>query len=121
VVGKENRVFLWNIQGQVEGTSCWSLRCRGTLCVLFGLLCWCGYEEWLYPYGWLMTSTLRYGEGELAFSNIKISLEGKNGTGLGGVFVTQMGDLWAGLVQTTIISVFSAFSAFSASSVIYKQ
>jgi hypothetical protein len=28
----------------------------------------------------------------LAFSNIKISLEGKNGTGWGGEFVTQMGD-----------------------------
>jgi hypothetical protein len=28
------------------------------------------------------TSTLRYGEGELAFSNIKISLGAENGTGL---------------------------------------
>ena len=27
--------------GKVEGTSCWPLRCRGTLCVLFGLLGWC--------------------------------------------------------------------------------
>jgi hypothetical protein len=38
------------------------------------------------------TSPLRDGEGELAFSNIKISLGVENGTGLGGEFVTQMGD-----------------------------
>jgi hypothetical protein len=50
---------------------------QGHLCVLFGLLVECGYIPML------MISTLRYGEGELAFSNIKISLEGKNGTGLG--------------------------------------
>jgi hypothetical protein len=89
-VGIENRIFLQHGWGQVEETSCWSLRCRGTLWFRPPLLS-LAISLWLViP---LRCATERV---ELAFSNIKFPLAGKYGTCLGGEFVTQMDDLWAG-------------------------
>jgi hypothetical protein len=86
VVGIENRVSLQHGWGRTKGPHV-GLSGAGAPCVCSAsFLWWCGYIPML------STSPLRYGEGELAFSNIKISLEGKNGTDLGREFVTQMGD-----------------------------
>jgi hypothetical protein len=71
---------------------------------LFGLLYWCvGVAISL----WLCLYAARRG-GELAFSNIKISLGAENGTDLGGEFVTHLGDFWGGyrmLRKGTAISI----------------
>jgi hypothetical protein len=63
--GIENRVFLQHGWGQVEEVRQWLLRCRGTLCVVFGLL-----VDVRSSYTPMVgcTSTLRYGEGELRYS-----------------------------------------------------
>jgi hypothetical protein len=73
----------------------------GAPCVLFGLL-----VVKLYPYGWLMTSTLRYEEGELRYS-IYTSLGGSD---LGQVGGGNLSPEWVifGLGEGIIVSFVSS-------------